>query len=194
MKALCINGSPREDGSTAYLIGKVAEGMRQKNIEVKSYCLGKLNINYCLGCKKCYKEGICIQKDDMDILINELKNADIVVIGTPDYWGDVSGQLKVFFDRNTPYANTNVNRINMPHPKFGIAISVREGPEDFENTNIINSINHYFDHLEITPIAKLALTDTSTLEDLLKNQKEKIDEAYQIGLKVLDLVKTKKRI
>ena len=31
MKALCINGSPRENGSTAYLIGKVAEGMRQKN-------------------------------------------------------------------------------------------------------------------------------------------------------------------
>lgn len=194
MKALCINGSPRDNGSTAYLIEKVVQGMQEKGIKTKSYCLGNLKLNYCLGCKKCYEKGVCIQNDDMNTLINELKLADIIVIGTPDYWGDVSGQLKVFFDRNTPYANTNINRISMPHPKFGIAISVREGPEEFENTNIINSINHYFGHLEIQPIARLSVTDTSNLDDLLKNQQDKIEEAYQIGQRILDLVESKKRI
>ena len=65
MKAVCIIGSPRTNGSTAYLVDKVIEGMKETNIQTKRYCLGDLKINYCCGCKHCYKMGICIQNDDV---------------------------------------------------------------------------------------------------------------------------------
>ena len=113
MKALCIIGSPNNNGSTAYIVDKIIEGMNECGIISTRYCLGNQKINYCLGCKKCYEKGICIQHDDMDLIIEDLKESDIVVIGTPDYWGYVTGHLKVFFDRCTPYANTNDNRIEM---------------------------------------------------------------------------------
>ena len=65
MKAVCIIGSPRENGS--------------------------------------YIDGKCIQNDDVEQMVISILTADLVLIVTPSYWGDVTGQLKTFFDRNTPY-------------------------------------------------------------------------------------------
>lgn len=189
MKALCIVGSPRNNGSTAYLVDQVIKGMQECGIEIARYCLGQCEINYCLGCKECYVDGKCVIHDDMDKIISDFNEADIMVVGTPDYWGDVTGQLKVFFDRNTPYANTNANRIAMVKEKYGISISVREGTTERENINIINSIEHYFGHMEVTPIAKISVTQTSTLDNLLANHQEAITEAYELGKNVLEIIK-----
>lgn len=192
MKALCIIGSPRKDGSTAYIVDKIIAGMKECGIESKRYCLGDTKINYCLGCKKCYQDGKCVQNDDMDKIIEDLKESDIVIIGTPDYWGDITGQMKVFFDRNTPYANTNNNRISMDNKqRYGISVAVREGKTERENINIINSIEHYFGHMEIVPIASIAITQTSTLNDLLNNHQKEIQEAYELGRKIVSLTKEK---
>lgn len=181
MKALCINGSPRTRGSTACILENIQKGLEEVGVFVKYYCLGEVNINYCKGCKECYKEGICIQHDDMDKIIADFKESDIVVIGTPDYWSDVSGQLKVFFDRCTPYANTNANRVQMSKKRYGISVSVREGTTERENTVIVNSIEHFFGHMEVEPIGKITVTQTSNLEDLVRKHREKIVEAYQLG-------------
>lgn len=181
MKALCINGSPHENGSTGYIISKIAQGMRESETEVVTYCLGQEQLSYCLGCKKCYEKGECIQQDSMDKIIADFKEADIIVVGTPDYWGDVSGQLKVFFDRCTPYANTNANRIPMPKKRYGISVSVREGTTERENSVIVKSIEHYFGHMEVEPVGSITVTQTSTLDNLLENHKEKVEEAYTLG-------------
>ena len=58
MKAVCIIGSPRENGS--------------------------------------YIDGKCIQNDDVEQMVINILTADIVLIATPSYWGDVTGQLKTF--------------------------------------------------------------------------------------------------
>ncbi len=193
MKALCIIGSPNNNGSTAYIVDKIIEGMKECGIDSRRYCLGKQKINYCLGCKKCYKEGICVQKDDMDEIIENYKSSDIIIIGTPDYWGDVTGQLKVFFDRCTPYANTNNNRINMKKKRYGISISVREGKTERENIVILNSIEHYFGHMEILPIGSISVTQTSTIDDLKKNHQKEIQDAYELGKNIIKLINEKKK-
>ena len=190
MKALCIIGSPKNNGSTAYIVDKMIEGMKECGVESKRYCLGDANINYCLGCKKCYQDGKCIQNDDMNKIMEDLKESDIVVVGTPDYWGDVTGQMKVYFDRNTPYANTNENRIPMNYKKrYGISVAVREGKTERENINIINAIEHYFGHMEILPIGSIAVTQTSTLNDLLGNHQKEIQEAYELGKRIVSFIK-----
>lgn len=38
MKALCIIGSPRNSGSTAYLVDQVIAGMNEVGIETSRYC------------------------------------------------------------------------------------------------------------------------------------------------------------
>ncbi|MCT4688890.1 flavodoxin family protein [Vallitalea sp.] len=58
----------------------------------------------CIGCWKCVEKEKCILKDDFEIIFNKLKDADVIIIGSPVYWGDVSSKMKTFFDRHTGYA------------------------------------------------------------------------------------------
>jgi multimeric flavodoxin WrbA len=187
MRAVCIIGSPRSNGSTAYVIDKIIEGMKENNIEVNRYCLGNMKINYCLGCKKCYEYGKCIQNDDFDTIMKDLFVADIVVIGSPSYWGDITGQLKVFFDRNTLYCDTNENRVEVPKGKKGISVAIRAGKSERENIHIIESIEHYYGHLGISPIGSVSITGVDTISDLMDKSNE-INNAYEIGKNIINLL------
>lgn len=98
--------------------------------------------------------------------------------------GDVTGQLKTFFDRNTPYGNTNPNRKFQSSGAKGIAISIRAGKTEAENQRILDSIEHYFRHMEIETIARISVCEVDSLDDLLKKRQEKIEEIFQLGLKL----------
>ncbi len=187
MKAICIIGSPRSNGSTGIIVDKIIEGMKEAGINSTRYCLGNMDINFCFGCKKCYEiEGMCIQKDDMNVIMNDMFEADIVIIASPSYWGDITGQLKVFFDRSTPYGDTNENRISFPTGKKGISVAIRAGQTDRENLHIIESIEHYYGHLGIKPIGSVSIRGVDTVEDLYR-QKDKISEAYELGKNIRQL-------
>ena len=185
MRALCIIGSPRENGWTAFITKRVAQGMIDSGIDVKSYVLGDMEIKYCKGCKTCYKTRRCIQRDDMDQVIKDLFDADIIVVSSPSYWGDVSGQLKVFFDRCTPLCNTGEGGTSVPKGKVGISIAIRAGHRQEENLHLINCIEHYFGHLEIKPVERLMIERIDDVNDFGK-KKEEVEKAYWIGRNIAE--------
>ena len=188
MKATCIVGSPRPNGSTAYLIDTMIRGMHAANIETVKHCVGEKTIQYCLGCKKCYIDGKCIQQDDVWGMVSDLLDSDYVAIAAPSYWADVPGQLKTFFDRNTPYGDTNPNRIRKAAKKIkGIAIALRAGTHDEENQLILQSIRHYYGHLGITPVKSISICGVDTLEDLLEKHQKEVQELYALGANLLGL-------
>lgn len=187
MKAICIIGSPRTNGSTAYVVDKMIEGMKESGISIIRYCLGKMKINYCLGCKKCYEDGgKCIQKDDVNIVMKDLIESDIVLIASPSYWGDITGQLKVFFDRSTPYCDTNEKRAEIPAGKRGISVAIRAGNSDKENIHIIETIEHYFGHLGIKPVGSFSVTGIDKITDLIPKVEE-LNKAYELGKNIINL-------
>jgi multimeric flavodoxin WrbA len=183
MRAICIIGSPNSNGSTAYLTDKIIEGMRVSNIDVKRYVLGELDIKYCKGCKKCYESRKCIQNDDMNTIINDLIDADIVIIASPSYWGDVTGQLKVFFDRSTPLCDTNGGTI-IPKGKVGVSVAVRTGNRIEENMHLIQAIEHYYGHLGIKPVERFTVEGVQVKEDF-QQKGDKIKEAFELGVNIL---------
>lgn len=188
MKATCIVGSARSNGSTAYLIDTLISGMNKAGIETKKYCIGESNIKYCMGCKKCYIDGKCFQDDDVYNIVYDILHSDYVVIAAPSYWADVPGQLKTFFDRNTPYGNTNPNRIlKTKKPIKGISIAIRAGVNKKENEIILNSIQHYYSHLGIETVKRISVCETDNLNDLLTKHKEIINELYDIGTEILKI-------
>lgn len=188
MKAICIIGSPRSNGSTGIIIDKIIEGMKETGIVSIRYCLGNVHINFCLGCKKCYQDGgLCVQKDDMETIMKDLIEADVVIIASPSYWGDITGQLKVYFDRSTPYCDTNENRSRIPAGKKGISVAIRAGQTDRENLHIIESIEHYYGHLGIEPVGRLSIRGIDTVDDLYQ-RKEEIDKAYELGKNIVHLL------
>lgn len=99
MKIVIINGSPRHNGSTAYILHMLEKGLLEKDVDVKYYDLSKQDIAICKGCCMCYKLGNCIIEDDGDKISNDIKDADGIIIGTSTMESNVSGILKVFMDR-----------------------------------------------------------------------------------------------
>ncbi len=188
MKAVCIVGSPRKEGSCACIIDTMIKGMREAGVETEKFCLGEADIRYCRGCKQCYLTGECVIRDDSQKILSAVLNADFTVICAPSYWADVPGQLKVLFDRSTPYGDTNPNR----HPakaggRKGIAIAVRAGTHPQENEGILDSIEHYFGHLGIETVKRLSLCENDSLEDLKTKHQKFLQEVFCLGksLKVL---------
>ncbi len=102
MKILILNGSPRRRGVTSILLDELAAGIVGKH-EVETVRVHDLKMKPCIGCLKCRPDQTCIlPRDDAHSLGEAVKNADILVIGSPVYWGNMPGPLKIFFDRNVP--------------------------------------------------------------------------------------------
>lgn len=180
LKITCIVGSPKNNGSCAYLIDTLIKGIGTASI--KKYNIGEIKMNYCLGCKACYTDGECVQKDDVKDIVSDILSSDYVAIAAPSWWADVPAQLKTLFDRTTPYGDTNPNLKykSSKHIK-GIAIAVRAGVRKAENELILNAIQHYFGHLGIETVDKISVTETDTLNDLLEKRQKEIQQVFELG-------------
>lgn len=182
MKITCINGSARNDGSCNYLIDSFIRGVAPKADEVVKYCVGDVDLHFCKGCKKCYVDGKCVQTDDVQKIVGDILTSDITLIASPSYWAYVPAQLKTLFDRTTPYGDTNPNRIQIARkPIKGIAVAVRAGGREHENEYILNAIEHYYGHLGIQTVARISITQTDSLSDLIENHGEEIDQLIELG-------------
>lgn len=181
-KAVCIVGSARSNGSTAYLVDTIIRGLHEGGAETEKFCIGEMDIRYCCGCKQCYVDGKCVQDDDVERIVRQIVQADIVVVAAPSYWADVPGQLKTFFDRNTPYGDTNPNRsLKAEKPIRGVAIAVRAGVRQAENELILSAIQHYYGHLGIETVERISICETDTLDDLLQKHQREIEAVYELG-------------
>ena len=108
MKVLAFNCSPKMGkGNTALILDPFLEGMREAGAEVELFYNRKLNINSCRGCLICQRKtpGVCAQKDDMQMLLPKLREADIWVFAAPVYFAGIPGPMKNLIDRTNPFCN-----------------------------------------------------------------------------------------
>ena len=100
MNIIIINGSPRKNGATAAILHTMEKQLLQKdNTFVEFVDISSLKMAPCQGCCVCYKTGHCYMKDDAEKLSDKIGAADGLIIGSPTYASNVSGQLKQFIDR-----------------------------------------------------------------------------------------------
>jgi len=99
VKVLGISGSPRKDGNTEVLIKEALEGARSKGAEVEMIALAGKDIKGCQAHPTCGQGGKCLIDDDMQPIYAKLMEADAIIIGTPVYFGGMTGQTKSFLDR-----------------------------------------------------------------------------------------------
>ncbi|HJJ50007.1 MAG TPA: flavodoxin family protein [Methanocorpusculum sp.] len=101
MKIIGLCGSASPKSSTKKLIEAALESAMKKGADVEFINIAKLDINGCIGCRECKKDQVifCSQNDDMTGLYTKLNEADVILLGSPIYFGDISGQSKCFIDR-----------------------------------------------------------------------------------------------
>jgi NAD(P)H-dependent FMN reductase len=116
---LILNGSPRKHGVTATLLKIMADEARAAGAEVEWVDVSNLSIRACIGCLKCRPDKKCIlPRDDAHRIGELIERCSGLVVGTPTYWGNMSGQLKLLFDRNVPtLEHYELYTMRFPKPK-----------------------------------------------------------------------------
>lgn len=99
MNIIGFVGSPHKNGNTAWVVNQIINGAKQQGAKTQVFYASDLNINFCKGCRACMNKKGCVIKDDMQKIYNELKTADALILGSPNYMGQMSGQAKLFVDR-----------------------------------------------------------------------------------------------
>ena len=180
MNALVINCSPVKNGATAEMVKIVSEDLGTR-YSVKEICIGDYDVKFCKGCRTCHNTAECKNfNDDFKTLVSDFDNADIIVSCSPSYWADVPGQYKAFIDRWTPWCNTHEPHAKLKAGKKGYSLVLRTGPNMKECERLIQTIEHFYGHLEIESVDRLGFTLIENKEDLLKHKNKIIDFCKKI--------------
>lgn len=99
MKALLINGSPKEHGCTYTALHEVQKTLDSNGIDTEIVYLGKKPVAGCIDCGACKKNGKCVFNDQVNEIIERLDTIDAIVVGSPVYYSGPSGQVSAFMDR-----------------------------------------------------------------------------------------------
>jgi multimeric flavodoxin WrbA len=102
IKVVAFNGSTHgRESMTSLQIKYLFEGMSEAGAETEEVVLLEKNIRECLGCLSCQSKtlGRCVIKDDFTALLEKFNSADIVIMAVPLHIKNVTGIMKIFFDR-----------------------------------------------------------------------------------------------
>jgi multimeric flavodoxin WrbA len=120
MKVLFLSGSRNREGQTARAIKTIEKGIKGAKGKTEVIFLTELNLERCRQCDPdgwglCRKEGRCIIEDDLPMLTEKVKAADVLVFANPVYFGDLSESMRAFTDR---YRRTLFKPGAAPRPGF----------------------------------------------------------------------------
>ncbi|HEY6008468.1 MAG TPA: flavodoxin family protein [Geobacteraceae bacterium] len=104
MKVLAINGSPRKKWNTATLLENALEGATSRGAETELFHLYDLDFKGCTSCFACKLKGgksygKCAMNDGLTPVLEQLAKADAFILGSPIYFGTVTGEMRSFMER-----------------------------------------------------------------------------------------------
>ena len=104
MNVLAFNGSPRKEWNTATLLTEALKGAASQGAETELIHLYDLDFKGCRSCFACKTKGgrsygKCAAKDDLAPILRKVEEADAIILGSPIYYGTVSGVMKSFMER-----------------------------------------------------------------------------------------------
>jgi multimeric flavodoxin WrbA len=134
MNVVLINGSPRKNGATGTILHAIESRMQNNQVDTEFIHLADLNIEPCKGCCYCYKSGHCTIKDCADEIVEKIHQADGIVIGSPTYASNVSGQLKIFIDRGHFVLE------QLLYGKYAISVATGENYGNKDTSKIIDNL------------------------------------------------------
>ena len=139
-RIVVLNGSPRRNGNTSCLIEAFTEGAESTGNTVQVFFLQGMDIHGCRGCFGGGKdpEHPCVQRDGMDEIYPAYKEADVVVLASPLYYWNLSGQLRTAFDRLFAVAECDPDYAN---PRKECVLLMAAEGDDFAE------VENYYDKL-----------------------------------------------
>lgn len=117
MKILIINASPRSKGLISQMLDIMSREAASQGAEIETVVVNNLLIHPCTGCMNCRNTNFCtLPEDDAQRALKKIQEANALVVGSPCYWGNMNGYLKVLFDRIV-YGLIGEGKYGIPAPK-----------------------------------------------------------------------------
>ncbi|MEM2940853.1 MAG: flavodoxin family protein [Thermoproteota archaeon] len=174
MKVLGLIGSPRKNSNTDLLVSRILDGASASNHLTEKLYLYELNISPCVDCRRCKKGSFqCAINDDMQILYPKLKDADVIIFGTPLYWYGPTGKMKLVVDRLRPFIASK----KLKGKKAILVTPSEEGPSACGH--LVGMFELSFQYLEINLIDKVLAKAYEKAE--VREQPEILERMFQLG-------------
>jgi multimeric flavodoxin WrbA len=158
MKILAVLGSPRPQGNSTTLARAFLAAAREKGAETQEFLLNQMEFKGCQACMTCKtKSDTCCLDDDLTQVLAALKEADLLVLASPVYFGDLSAQTKAFFDRTYSCINPDFS-CRLPAGKKAVIILAQANPDPKEFADIFPRYERWLKHYCFDPIRLLRAT------------------------------------
>lgn len=176
-KIVILNGSPRRNGNTSALVQKFTEGAKSSGNTVTEFFLDKMDIH---GCKGCFgghssQDCPCVQKDDMSKIYPVVKECDVIVLATPLYYWNMSGQIRTAIDRLFALEEGDGNLLR-GHNRASALLMATEG-------NGFGDVLTYYDnlmkHLKWKNLGHVLAGGNGDVGEI--SGKPELEQAYELG-------------
>jgi len=138
--------------------------------------LSEIDMNYCTGCGQCLVQGDCPKKDGITELIEKMKDADGIILGSPVYFLNVTAQMKTFIDRCLSFGHRPSFQ-----GKVGASVVVYAGVGSVED--VADYLNMVLGGWGITPLGKVCAFAVRP-GDI---DSEIIEKAHQLGQRMVNV-------
>ena len=137
-KIILVDGGPRKTFNTASM---------SSDIEVKTIRLYGMDYKGCMSCMACKVKGkasnVCKFKDAMTPVLEEIAQADGLVLGSPIYFGDVTGQMRTFLERLAfPWLSYNDYSMTAPKRMPVVLVETMNGTPERNNSQGYGSMEY----------------------------------------------------
>lgn len=114
MKTLIFSGTPRKNGDTMALINELIKHLDGEYKIIEAY---DCNIKPCIDCRYCWKNPGCCINDEMQEVYNYIQECDNILIASPLYFSELTGQLLAITSRLQTYYSARSFRKEKPIEK-----------------------------------------------------------------------------
>ncbi len=179
-KIVILNGSPRRNGNTSALVKSFTEGAESAGNKVTEFFLDSMDIH---GCKGCFggnnnQKFPCVQNDDMDKIYPAVKECDIVVLASPLYYWNMSGQIRTAIDRLFALEEGGENLLR-GNNRASVLLMAAEGC-NFDD--VLTYYNHLTEHLRWKNLGCVLAGGNGDIGDI--KGKPEVEQAYKLGIKI----------
>lgn len=108
-KVIFISASPRRGGNTEQLLAECADIIEENGLKTETIYLRGKKIESCRACGRCAKIQRCHIEDDLNEIIDKIRESNGLIVGTPVYFGTARGDLMSALQR-IGYVSMNSDR------------------------------------------------------------------------------------
>ncbi|MBR4445948.1 MAG: flavodoxin family protein [Solobacterium sp.] len=175
-KIVVVNAGPRKGWNTDTLLKEAARGAEDAGAEVQFFDLYRLEkLTGCISCFGCKKEkfkGHCICRDGLTPVLDAIREADGVIIGSPNYLGDMTAMFRALYERLI-FQNLTYNKETPccnDHPVPVLLVMTSNAP-DMMYQDIMNNYKGTLDRF-VGPTKVFRCGNTLQLKDYSKTDWE----------------------